>query len=74
MEKPNKSLAQTVRTVGVLSTVGFAFVLAVIIGAWFGWLLDEWLATGPVFFLVFFFLGLAAGVLNVYRTASKFSK
>ena len=68
------SLPETIRTIGALSTVGFAFVLAVVIGAWFGWLLDGWLGTGPWLFILFFFLGLAAGILNVFRTAGKFLK
>ena len=65
-------MADTVRTLGALSTVGISFVLAIVLGAWFGWLLDRWLGTGPWLFFVFFFFGLAAGVLNVYRTAGKF--
>jgi ATP synthase protein I len=68
------STADTVRTLGALSTVGFSFVLAIVIGTWFGWLLDGWLGTAPWMLLLFFFLGLAAGVLNVYRTAGKFLK
>ena len=69
-----KSMADTVRTLGALSTVGFSFVLAIVIGAWLGWLLDRWLGTSPWLFFLFFVLGLAAGVLNVYRTAGKFLK
>ena len=41
--------------------------LAVSVGL--GWLLDDWLATGSVFLVIFFFLGAAAGGLNVYRRA-----
>ena len=41
--------------------------LAVSVGL--GWLLDDWLATGPLFLVIFFFLGAAAGGLNVYRRA-----
>lgn len=66
-----ESIGKAVRTIGALSSVGFAFVLAVVIGAWFGWVLDSWLGTKPWLFLVFFFLGLVAGILNVYRTASE---
>jgi F0F1-type ATP synthase assembly protein I len=69
-----KPLADTVREIGGLSTVGFSFVLAVVLGAWFGWLLDNWLGTRPWLFMVFFFLGLAAGILNVYRSAGRFLK
>jgi len=69
-----KPLSDSMRTLGALSTVGFSFVLAIVIGAWFGWLLDKWLGTSPWLFLLFFFFGLVAGVLNVYRTAGKFVK
>ena len=72
--RPKKSLADSMRELGALSTVGFSFVLAVGLGAWFGWVLDKWLGTSPWLFMLFFFLGLAAGVLNVYRTAGKFLK
>lgn len=67
-------MADTVRVLGALSTVGISFVLAIVIGTWFGWMLDKWLGTGPWLFFLFFFFGLAAGVLNVYRTAGKFLK
>lgn len=67
-------MADTVRVLGALSTVGISFVLAIVIGAWFGWLLDKWLGTGPWLFFLFFFFGLAAGIINVYRTAGRFLK
>ena len=71
---PRKSMADTVRVLGALSTVGISFVLAIVIGTWFGWLLDKWLGTGPWLFFLFFFFGLAAGIINVYRTAGRFLK
>jgi len=74
LQKRDKSFAKTVLTVGVFSAVGFSFVLAVVIGAWSGWLLDKWFSTEPTFFLILFFIGLAAGIMNVYRAASKFPK
>ena len=67
-----KSLADSMRTLGALSTVGFSFVLAIVIGAAIGYFLDSWLGTTPWLFFLFFFMGLAAGILNVYRTAGKF--
>ncbi|MEW5982144.1 MAG: AtpZ/AtpI family protein [Acidobacteriota bacterium] len=66
-----KSAGEALRSIGALSTVGLAFVLAIVIGAWFGSVLDGWLGTKPVFFIVFFFLGLAAGMLNVFRTVAR---
>lgn len=57
------------------SALGLAFrvttelVAGVVVGGAIGWLLDRWLGTSPVMLLVFFFLGAAAGILNVVRTA-----
>lgn len=67
-----KSMADAMRTLGALSTVGLAFVLAIVIGVAAGYFLDRWLGTSPWLFFLFFILGLVAGVLNVYRTAAKF--
>ena len=66
--------SEKARSIGALSTVGLSFVLAIVIGAWFGYLLDKWFGTSPLFFLIFFVLGFAGGALNVYRTANKFIK
>ena len=74
MDGPRKSRADTLRTIGALSTVGLSFVLAIVIGAWAGRTLDTWLGTSPWLFIVFFFLGLVAGILNVYRTTKKFMR
>ena len=67
----SKSTGEALRSAGALSTVGLAFVLALVIGFWFGTMVDGWLGTKPVFTIVFFFLGLAAGVLNVFRIVSQ---
>ncbi len=56
-----------IRLIGQLSTVGFAFVLALVIGFGGGYVLDGWLGTRPWLSFLGFFLGLAAGILNVYR-------
>lgn len=66
-----KNAGEALRSVGALSTVGIAFVLAIVIGAWIGSLLDGWFGTKPVLFFVFFVLGLAAGILNVFRTVAR---
>ncbi len=61
-------------SLGALSAVGIAFVLALLFGFLVGRALDRWLGTSPLFLIVFFFLGLAAGVLNVIRTANAVSR
>jgi ATP synthase protein I len=52
---------------GQLSTVGLSFVMALALGFGAGYWLDGQLGTAPWLAFVGFFLGLAAGVLNVYR-------
>ena len=47
--------------------VGVELVAGVIGGGLIGYWLDRWFDTWPVLFLIFFFLGAAAGMLNAYR-------
>ena len=59
------------------SFMGFAFklgtelVAAVTVGTIIGFILDTWFGTKPWLIIVFFFLGSAAGILNVIKTAKK---
>ena len=46
---------------------GVEVVSALVVGVAIGYFLDRWLGTWPWLFLVFFVMGSAAGVLNVYR-------
>jgi ATP synthase protein I len=46
------------------------FVSAVAVGAAIGWGLDWLLRTKPLFIIVFFMIGVAAGVWNVIRATS----
>ena len=57
----------TLQLIGQLSTIGFSFVFAIVLGFGGGYWLDGVLGTRPWLSFVGFFLGLAAGVLNVYR-------
>ena len=49
-------------------------VSAVIVGTIIGFILDSWFGTKPWLIIVFFFLGTAAGILNVIRTANRMQK
>ena len=49
---------------------GSEFISAIIVGAGIGWGLDRLLHTNPAFLIVFFFIGVAAGVWNVIRVTS----
>ena len=52
---------------GFAMRIGTELVAALVIGVGFGVLLDSWLGTKPWFMLLFFVLGAAAGMFNVYR-------
>ncbi|WP_342452937.1 AtpZ/AtpI family protein [Pararoseomonas indoligenes] len=52
---------------GIGFRAGVEVVSALVVGAALGFGLDRWLGTFPWLFLVFFFVGGAAGVLNLYR-------
>ena len=49
---------------------GSEFVCAVVLGAAIGWGADRLLHTSPAFLIVFFLLGVAAGIWNVIRLTS----
>jgi len=49
---------------------GSEFISAILVGAAIGWGLDRILGTNPLFLIVFFFIGVAAGVWNVIRLTS----
>ena len=57
------------------SAMGTAFrisselVVGLLVGGAIGWQLDKWFESSPVFLLIFFILGAAAGIWNVIRTA-----
>ena len=57
------------------SKLGIAFkmstemVAAVVVGTIIGFILDNWFGTKPWLILIFFFVGVAAGILNVFRSA-----
>lgn len=55
---------------GLAFRIGTEMVAALGLGVAIGLMLDRWMGTKPWFLVVFFFLGAAAGVLNVYRAAS----
>ena len=42
-------------------------VAGVVVGTFIGWAFDNWLGTTPTLMVVFFFLGSAAGMMNVWR-------
>ncbi len=62
------------------SMLGIAFkmstelVAAVLIGSIIGFIFDSWFGTKPWLILIFFFIGVIAGILNVIRSAKRMQK
>ena len=65
---------------GSSSNMGVAFkmstelVAAVAVGTIIGFILDNWFGTKPWLILIFFFVGVAAGIMNVVKSAKKMQK
>ena len=66
--KTSASAAGSAMSLGLRA--GSEFVSAVIVGLGIGWVLDRALHTNPAFLIVFFLIGVAAGVWNVIRLTS----
>jgi ATP synthase protein I len=49
-------------------------VAAVVVGSTIGFLLDSWFDTKPLLIICFFFAGVGAGILNVFRAAKRMQK
>jgi ATP synthase protein I len=52
---------------GASFRIGLELVVAVVVGLGVGWAIDRTLGTRPWAMIVFVLLGIAAGMLNVYR-------
>ena len=59
---------------GIAFKLGTELVAAVAVGTIIGFILDSWFDTKPWLIIIFFFLGAAAGMLNVIRAAKQMQK
>ena len=57
--------------IGSAFKLGTELVSAVLVGTIIGFILDNWFDTKPWLMIFFFFLGSAAGILNVIKVAKK---
>ena len=58
-------------SLGKALKIGTELVASVVVGATLGYILDSWFDTKPLLMIIFFFIGVAAGILNVFRSAKK---
>ena len=60
--------------IGVALKLSTELVAAVAVGTIIGFILDDWFGTKPWLILIFFFVGVAAGIMNVVKSAKNIQK
>ena len=60
--------------IGAAFKMSTEFVSAVVVGSIIGFILDNWFGTKPWLILIFFFIGVVAGITNVIKSAKKMQK
>ena len=71
-QKNNKG--SNAASLGKALKISTELVAAVIVGSTIGFILDNSFDTKPLLTICFFFMGVAAGILNVFRSAKKMHK
>jgi predicted F0F1-ATPase subunit len=74
LERAARARLEVARTFGTVGTLGLSVVIALVLGTALGLWLDRLTGWSPAFFIAGFLLGLAAGILNIYRTMSRLPK
>ena len=75
IRKPEqKTVGSNAASLGKALKISTELVAAVVVGSTIGFLLDNWFDTKPLLIICFFFMGVAAGILNVFRSAKKMQK
>ena len=63
----NNRAAMSSNGLAMAGRVTTELVAGLVVGTGVGWSLDQWLETTPFLMMVMFFLGAAAGMMNVWR-------
>ena len=67
--KESTNNKQSSSSMGAAFKMSTELVSAVVVGTIIGFILDNWFGTKPWLILIFFFVGVVAGILNVVRSA-----
>ncbi len=65
---------ETTSSLGAALKLSTEMVAAVFVGSIIGFILDNWFDSKPWLTIIFFFVGAAAGILNVIRSAKLMQK
>ena len=69
LKKTNISKQSSSSNLGVAFKMSTEMVAAVVVGTIIGFILDNWFGTKPWLILIFFFVGVITGILNVVKSA-----
>ena len=69
-----KNRGSNAASFGKALKISTELVAAVVVGATIGFILDNWFDTRPWLTIIFFFIGVAAGILNVIKSAKSMNK
>tara|TARA_Y100000590_G_scaffold64100_1_gene68866 strand:- start:612 stop:902 length:291 start_codon:yes stop_codon:yes gene_type:complete len=73
-ENQTKEKSSNAASLGKALKISTELVAAVAVGVAFGFILDNWFDTKPWLTIIFFFMGVAAGILNVIKSAKNMQK
>ena len=74
IKSQQKITGSNAASLGKALKISTELVAAVVVGSTIGFLLDSWFGTKPLLTICFFFIGVAAGIINVFRAAKKMNK
>ena len=69
-----KNKSSNAASLGKALKISTELVAAVVVGTTLGFILDNWFDTKPWLTISFFFMGVAAGILNVIKSAKSMQK
>ena len=73
-ERATKNSNNRSSLLGIAFKMSTELVAAVAVGTIIGFILDNWFGTKPWLILIFFFVGVFAGISNVIRSAKNMQK
>jgi len=68
-KKPAGSWAELNKSFGMLFNIGYYISASVMIGLFIGYQADKFFGTQPLFTLVMTFLGMGAGLLEIFKAS-----
>ncbi|MDR7856950.1 AtpZ/AtpI family protein [Tissierella sp.] len=63
----NKNYKDTLQNLGLISQIGLSVITPILLGVFFGQLIDKKLGLNGIFTIIFIILGAGAGFLNIFK-------